>query len=84
MIANTKDPHEMFFKWLSFNGIYSIKPNFKIEHRYTKAQNGYIMPDISKELYLDLLNLRDKLILKNLISLYIFFKKLQKNIVKKN
>ncbi|HEF4102289.1 TPA: hypothetical protein SAI30_001435, partial [Campylobacter coli] len=38
MIVNARDPHEIFFKWLSFNGIYSIKPQFKIEHRYTRAQ----------------------------------------------
>ncbi|EDP4235102.1 TPA: hypothetical protein SHR52_000720, partial [Campylobacter jejuni] len=82
MIANTKDPHEMFFKWLSFNGIYSIKPNFKIEHRYTKAQNGYIMPDISKELYLDLLNLRDKFDTKKLDKFIYFFQKVTKKYCK--
>ncbi|WP_410689662.1 hypothetical protein [Campylobacter lari] len=75
MVVNIKDPHEMFFKWLSLNGIYSIKPKFKIEHRYTKAQNGYIMPNISEYLYLDLLDLRDKFDAKKLDKFICFFQK---------
>ncbi len=58
MMFDYKSPHGVCFKWLCYNGIYTVRRKFDIEHRYTSCIKGYKMPCVAEELFLDIQKLK--------------------------
>ncbi len=74
MMFDYKSPHGVFFKWLAYNGIYTTKRRFDIEHRYTSCMKGYKIPPVAKELFLDMQKLKNILDEERFNNIVCFFK----------